>query len=208
MSHNATTTVIVFDLNGVLIRYSPLMACKCFVKYNHKFKLLLLILNPLHSFSIFYLLVTESVIEKMVMMLFQKYSAFRQHKEFIMDLINCQIPIPKTMEIVITLKNKGYELGLFTNIGEHSTAKLKSVYPRLFEQFQCIIYSEARDNYVSKPALITFERLKNCIGNKSIIFIDDTKKNITIAQHVGLHTIHFISPKKLRCQLKELIEIQ
>lgn len=108
--------------------------------------------------------------------------------------------IKGTREIIETLKEKGFKLGL---LSDHSREWIdycnsKFDYHKLFHSTQ---YSF--EVGCCKTDKRTFELLLEKLDEKSenCLFIDDNEKNIVTAKSIGLNTIQFKNPEQLKKEL-------
>lgn len=112
-------------------------------------------------------------------------------------------PIDKTIEILQGLKNNGYNIFYLSNFHDlaFNHVKMKNKFFNLFDggvvSFEEKIIKPEEDIYnliLSRYKLIA----------KESIFIDDTKINLEGAEKVGINTLLFSTPEKLRNDLREL----
>jgi FMN phosphatase YigB (HAD superfamily) len=134
-------------------------------------------------------------------------------KELIIKASNSQKPIRDTVAIIQELAQNGYTHHVGSNIG--STAFQALTDPQQFPQFTHIfkyfdlkkshVVSYNDGNIIKKPHPDFFRQylVKNNIdvAKTRIIFIDDKKENIAIAQSLGFDTVHFRNPSQLRKDL-------
>lgn len=108
--------------------------------------------------------------------------------------------IEGTREIIETLKEKGFKLGLLSDHSrewiEHCNDKFD--YHKLFHSTQYSFEVEC-----CKTDKETFELLLEKLDEKpeNCLFIDDSKKNISTAKSIGLNTIQFKNPDQLKKEL-------
>ena len=108
--------------------------------------------------------------------------------------------IEGTREIIETLKEKGFKLGLLSDHSrewiEHCNGKFD--YHKLFHSTQYSFEVEC-----CKTDKKTFELLLEKLDEKpeNCLFIDDSEKNISTAKSIGLNTIQFKNPEQLKKEL-------
>jgi FMN phosphatase YigB (HAD superfamily) len=193
--------IILFDLHGVLLKYSFYELLKLFLNYKKKTHLILCFLNPKIMLKCIYLLTTENVIEKIAITLIKEFPKLNRHTEFILEGINKQVIKSESISILKRLKDNN-KLYICSNIGEKSINILLKKYPQLFNNFNDIFYTKKSDNYLCKPSKKYFEKiLSNFQNSNDIIFIDDNYKNLKTANEFNLTTIHFNSFKTLKKDL-------
>lgn len=169
-------------------------------------RLMFLACNPVFIYKVFHLWKTSRVPEQCIIDLANRYPHLNPLIDFIILLENKQQPIQLTIEYIQTLKQKGYILYLFSNIGETTFEQFKKNHPTIVKLFDGFIVAERHDNWIQKPQQAAFKKLitKLHINPRDCIFIDNNKKNIVRAQHEGFTTILYQSPQQLATVLQEL----
>lgn len=120
------------------------------------------------------------------------------------QIYNLLITKINTVNIIKTLKETNYKLGLLTNFTKElmeyfiSTKEGKYV----VDFFDIVVNSA--DIGIKKPDKRTYEIILNRldVNPRKSIFIDDREKNFKSAKEVGLNTILYSSSKKLKDDLK------
>jgi 2-haloacid dehalogenase len=115
-------------------------------------------------------------------------------------------PIWPTVEILRELKDAGYPLYALSNWPAEKYIQVRHKFP-FFDWFDDIVISgEVR---LAKPDARIFELLLTRIGRPAgdCLFIDDSPKNIAVAQSLGFQTIHFQSPEQLRQELEPYLKV-
>jgi 2-haloacid dehalogenase len=111
--------------------------------------------------------------------------------------------IPGTVEILTRLKEKGYPLYGLSNWSRETFPLMRSQYA-FFELLDDMVIS----GYVNliKPNPAIFHLLLQKIGKPAneCLLIDDSDKNISVANQLGFATIHFSSPVQLEAELAHL----
>ncbi len=113
------------------------------------------------------------------------------------------VPIPKTLEILRRIKEKGHSLFYLSNMHEASINQMEKQYS-LWSIFNGGLIS-CRVNLV-KPELGMFERLiqKFALDVRQTVFIDDDKENLEAAATIGMRAIRFSDPQQLDNDLSAL----
>ena len=109
-------------------------------------------------------------------------------------LIQCKIN-DKVWNFAQSLKNKGIIIPLVSNVAPYQAQVFKDLgYYKIFSPL--FLSCEVG---LKKPDSRMFEFMLNTIhcSPQECIFIDDDIRNIQVATTLGLHTIHFITPKQL-----------
>ena len=116
----------------------------------------------------------------------------------------CKGPIQGTLDIFEAIKNSGkYKYYALTNFSTETWPTATKLFP-FINTFQGIIMSG--EVKMRKPFDEIYHHLFKMysINPKTAIFIDDSLPNIETANRLGLHGIHFQSPKQLAIKLKKL----
>jgi len=108
--------------------------------------------------------------------------------------------IKGTREIIEELKTRGFKLGLLSVHAKEwiEFCEKKYDYHKLFDE---VVYSFEIGKL--KPAREPFEEILKRLKIKAqeCIFIDDSKRNLSTADSLGIKTIHFKNPEQLRKDL-------
>lgn len=113
------------------------------------------------------------------------------------------VPIPKTLEILRRIKEKGHDLFYLSNMHEASINHMEKQYS-LWNIFDGGLIS-CRVHLV-KPELGMFERLiqRFRLDVRQTVFIDDDKENLDAAATIGMRAIRFRDPQQLENDLSAL----
>ena len=113
------------------------------------------------------------------------------------------VPIPKTLEILRRIKEKGHDLFYLSNMHEASINHMEKQYS-LWNIFDGGLIS-CRVHLV-KPELGMFERLiqRFRLDVRQTVFIDDDKENLEAAATIGMRAIRFRDPQQLENDLSAL----
>jgi 2-haloacid dehalogenase len=112
-------------------------------------------------------------------------------------------PIEGSVQVLKELKEKGYPVYALSNWNRELYDQTVADYPFLNWFDGKIISSEEK---MAKPNAAIFHLLfkRYGIDPKTAVFIDDNKANIETAKRLGLRSILFTSPEKLRNELQTL----
>lgn len=133
------TSIFIFDLNGVLLRFSLIDMVKTFFMYPKKWLLLWHFLSPQVLVRSLKLVQQENIVENAVLKLIEEFPHLECHKDYMLATINCQV-IKKSNESIALLKRRGKKIYALSNIGTHSMQLLKQQYPAFFAQFEEVYY--------------------------------------------------------------------
>ena len=199
-------TAFVFDLHGVVFRFNPLQAVHAALVTKHKLALLRAVLNPYLIWDVLKLLHTSAVVEEAIMAIGHKYPSLKELVPLALSMANQQVPIEPTIRLITQLRQSGFKIFVFSNIGERSAQILQEKYPEIFALFDGILVTSAQDNYLMKPSEQAFLKFLNKFNfaKEQIVFIDDKQTNIHVARKMGISAIQFINPHQCRQILQHL----
>jgi HAD superfamily hydrolase (TIGR01509 family) len=197
---------IIFDLHGVVVERKFFGICKHILKHTYRLDILLLCLKPTFTRNVFNLLKKSRVPEELAIKLSKKHPKLEPFVEVTIAMMNEQKIINSTFEVIKKLKQKGFKLYLFSNIGEKTFAQLEKKFPLLFSYFDGIVVAENHDDWIQKPSPAAFAKFLSRFDLKAdeCIFIDNSLRNITTAFDEGMYPILFQSPDQL---LHELVTL-
>lgn len=106
---------------------------------------------------------------------------------------NLYRPNEEVFALIKNLQQEGCDLFIGSNIAPDTLRGLKEYYPVYFDFFKGIISPHESNGWVDKkqPELF-FALVKAMVGDKHIIFIDDSSINCQNAQKNGLFAIRFM----------------
>lgn len=203
-------TIITFDIHGVLFAPDS-KKIKQLIKTNKSIlKVLVYLLWPPFILDILKLVHQKVVPEEIIKYLCSRYKGIAPYQKYAIGLANAQKPIPHMSTIVSELKNKGYQLHVFSNIGSEIFKELSAEHKEFFAQFDTIYIPHEANHFIGKPRHQAFhDYLKRCNPlNQQIIFIDNRWRNIKAAHACQIFGIHFKSAKQLLKQLEQLAIIK
>ena len=197
------SSIITFDIHGVLFTADWPKIAGLIWANKKACTLIMYIFNPKFLYHVVRLLHKGAVLEKCITYLSGKHSYFARHKDFIFLIANTQKPIPHMVDLVKTLKKEGFTLHIFSNIGTQLYESLSQKFPREF-----ILFDKAftPDGFHGKSHQETFSYYMAAFNpeNKQILFIDNNKKNISMAKTVGIISIYYKNPQQLHAALRQL----
>ncbi len=201
-------TVIVFDLNGVVLHLSPLRVTSLVWHSPYKWRMFVLAFNPWFVGYILRGLWRKQVLEHMINELAKRHTPFTPIRSTALEIVNAQYVRPAMFILLKELREKNYRLAILTNIGQESIEILAKANPELFKLFDYIAHSSANDGYCAKPNPKAFEKLVSTISKEipekpRLILIDDHQPNITQAERMGMTGIRYRGIANLRKQLQK-----
>jgi FMN phosphatase YigB (HAD superfamily) len=203
-SFKPTNSVFAFDLHGVVFYPSLITITKVLLQSPKKWCLISAFLNPRTIYRILEAVFTKKVIEQFIEEIAIKNPSLTTIKPLLLDMANAQKEHKAVVALIKMLKNKGYPIIAFSNIGEQSILILQKKFPDTFALFDHIINATSQDGYISKPSLAAFQKLTAVIPkNKKIIFVDDTAENIIQAHAHGIYVLPFFNATSLERMLLE-----
>jgi len=193
-------TIITFDLHDVLVKYDYKAIFNNLWQCDKKFNLFIALLNPFFLYDVVKLLLQHAVAEQYIVGLGNKYKRLTPFIPLGIKIANCQKPVPQMLNLLKELKQTGYTLHLFSNIGAKILDDFKKQLPDLFQYLEKVTVPSEKNGYLRKPYQKAFENFtkQHNKHNKQIIFIDDKIKNIKTADKNKIIGILFQNPKQLR----------
>ncbi len=181
------STIIVFDINGVLFTTDYWKLAKLLVRDKNSLRLLIHIFHPYVIRDIIRLYWKGSINEEYYTQLVS-YPSLAPCRSLMIAAAQAQKPIPAMIELVQHLRNLGYTLHILSNMGMIFFSHLQALHPAFFAQFQALKIANPGENYLSKPHKLMYQRyLQECNPeHKQIIFVDDKKRNVYAAEQEGM----------------------
>ena len=200
---NPQKTILAIDLHGVLFKHDYKRMFKAYWQSKHKLTLILALINPLLWINAIRLACQHAVAEQFLIGLADKHHRLKPFVPLGIHIANQQKPIKKVVTMLKDLKNKGYTLHLFSNIGSIVFEDIRKNFPDIFQLFDSFILPSRSNNYLRKPSPVAFTTYlrENNKKNKKVVLIDDKIKNIRQAKYHGIKGILFKSPEHLQHQL-------
>ena len=199
---NIFCKVIVFDWHGVIANFSKTNALSSFYKMDNKFNFL----KNLYKFT------KRGVIEKQTEWRSITNALNKTQKDDVYALINCHKLNSQMVDIIHDLHKKKYPLALFSNVDKDSLDWFSKNNPQVKELlpvFKLIWTPSIENGYVrksdSKAYTDFLEKFKEKFGEQDLIFIDDSKSKIKLAQKNGIKTYYFKSTSKFKNDLDDVI---
>jgi len=109
-------------------------------------------------------------------------------------------PITGTVDVLQEVRDAGFRLLALTNWSAETFPRARGMFPFL-DWFEGIVVSG--DERIKKPDPEIWRRLMGRYGVEpsSSVYIDDVPHNITVAEELGFHAIHFEGAERLRERL-------
>lgn len=126
-----------------------------------------------------------------------------------LELSTAHKPNLPMLDIVRNLKDQGYKLYIFSNMGCETVARMCEKFPDIFDLFDGKVLPNPENNYDCKPRPSFYIELNNYLasqgqGDKQRIFSDDREENIAEAYRNGIAGIVYTSIDAFRSKLVEL----
>lgn len=199
--------IVIFDLNGVLLAFSVIDFIRSFFSYRKKWRLLAQLSRPDRAWYALWYAIHEPVVESGVLQLLKRYPELEQHRDYMLNAINCQRIKKGAIELLKLLKKNSIPCYALTNIGEESIKRLQHVYPEFFGYFHDVFYTTATTGYLCKPDKRYFkQQLAHIPPTTMQFYVDDNKKNIKTAHELGMKAILFSTiPSLQQIFFKEIL---
>lgn len=194
---------IIFDIGNVLLSFEPKEYMKTKIKIREEnieklFKEIFL--------SEEWLMLDRGTIEEPMAIerIIERNAELSEDiKTVFKDWYSILVPIPKTVELLKSLKSKGYNIYYLSNFHDLAFKDVtnKNEFFNLFDG-GVVSYEEK----LLKPEEEIYKRLierYNLIPEETI-FVDDTKVNVEAAKKLGIRAFVFESPEKFKEDLRKL----
>ena len=202
-NYNPKNTLLLFDIHGVIMKFSLIKIIKEIIKMPDKHIVFFLVIRPTFIYHTIKTYKKYRTPEALYMEMAKKYPQLKNYKKHVINILNCQTIVPSTFELIQDLYNYGYPMHIMSNVGEQTFKALEEKHPEVFRYFSKKHTTKASENYLAKPTKEFFS--KNIPQHfDHIIFIDDCKRNVNAAKSLGLTSIHYKGTKKLSNLLKKL----
>ena len=196
---------IIFDIGGVLVEYNP----KTYLDKLNFEEAKKKEINEIIFHSKEWRKCVNGLIsnDELINILIEQNSKYEKEIHQILDKENLKYMLPPKKEMIEyykSLKQKGYQIYLCSNIEEETYNYVKNELGIVKEAsggvFSCF-------EHISKPNVEIYNNLiqKYNLKLEESIFIDDTEKNIVSADNIGLNGILFKNINQLKKELEELI---
>lgn len=201
----ADSTIITFDIHGVLFKADTKKIVHIIWSNKRILKVFLYLLNPRFIADLYYLIRKKTIPEEYIFYITDKYKGLSNYKNHAIAIANAQKPIANTIELVKKLKQEGYTLHIFSNIGQTIYENLASTFPDIFKHFDAVHTPKAENNYTCKPNIGAFTEYLSRYNKdqKTILFIDNRLKNIKQALRCNILGIHYKNADSLTHMLLE-----
>ncbi len=196
---NPENTVFVFDLHGVVFHKDIAGMIRTIVKAPLSVHSFITFINPLFWYDFFTLFFSRGSTEEIICTLAHKYPSLKKYINVSIEIANKQLPTKETVKIIKQLKQQGFRILIFSNIGITTFQKLRKKFPDIFSYFDGYQVTEPADNWIQKPHKQAYEKFINTFNlfEYNIVFIDDKAQNIKTAKSLGIYGIHFNTVKDL-----------
>lgn len=202
------STVIVFDLHNVVFKKQTrkiIMSClRLIPRGTWKYTF-----NPALWYRVYRLRSVSHVAEDIFLKMTAHYPGLAPFRDDFIRLTNNQRPVRKVVDLIQSLKARGYKLYILSNIGRETFEQLAAQYPEISCHFDGAFTATVENNYSHKPQLHFYEQFKIFLheqghADKQILFIDDLKTNLIAAARCNIAGVQFTSSKRLEKTFKKL----
>lgn len=194
------STIIAFDLHGVVSHVNYLQVLKIAARNPSCIaRLTLYSFNPWFLRDVYRLWRTHAVAAAYLHTVEQKYPFLLPCIPFLIAVGNAQKPNNTVIDLIKDLKHRGFMVHLFSNIGDTIMSDFAIRHPDVITLFDAIAITTKQNGYIGKPydaAFINYLAAHNP-DKKTVVFIDNTQRNLDAAQRYGMITIRYTSNAKL-----------
>eukprot|EP01100_Stratorugosa_tubuloviscum_P002893 TRINITY_DN1690_c0_g2_i1.p1 TRINITY_DN1690_c0_g2~~TRINITY_DN1690_c0_g2_i1.p1 ORF type:complete len:266 (+),score=90.41 TRINITY_DN1690_c0_g2_i1:41-838(+) len=208
-------TIFAFDLHEVIMQPRVLSMNFKFISSLNGWKFIILCLYPSSIYVLIKLFFKAFkcgiVAEEIFIELSKVQPKFNSLKQFFFDIANDFKPDQQTFKTLRSLKQIGFRIVLFSNIGSLVFEDMKKKHRPIFGIFDLFYTAKQENGYVRKPSPKSYELFWSTINqhfkivDEQVIFIDDSKKNLIAASKFNskLYVYHFKTGEKLNSDFKK-----
>lgn len=192
-------TIILMDVHDVIVQAQYSRIVHKTLTMPQAYTLIPLLANPYFLYDVIHSLLYARVAEQTLLTLVQKYPRLKPFYDILLNISNEQKPIESTVSIIKKLKNLGYPLYVFSNIGHTAYQRLSQRYASIFNNFEGAFVATPDNNWLQKPFCQAYDYVIEALhtGPHDILFIDDNAENLKTAQLLGINTILYTSESQL-----------
>jgi len=209
---NPQNLVFVFDLHKVILHRSKRSICWFFFRrLVIRSGFVQYIFNPVFWVRLlkarYQTGVTDDIFERLLVY----YPKLKKYRADFVALENLQAPNSTVVNVIRTLKAKGYRIYLLSNVGHTACSQLRLTMDSLFAHFDGLFYPTREQGYLQKPdpafykAFLKQFQFDESMREQRVLFIDDNFLNISVAAQLGFSSLHFKSPRQLALLVNNLV---
>lgn len=213
MSYKKNTpeiTVIAFDLHGVVSKTDYWQIVTLGMRNPGNIaRLALYTFNPFFLKKVYRLWRSHAVAAAYLQMVDQNYPFLKPAVPFLIQVGNAQKPNLPLINFIKKLKQHGYSVHMFSNIGDIILDDFIIKHPDMVHLFDAVCSTKKGHGYTGKPydaAFINYHSQYNP-SDKQVIFIDNTKRNIAAAKRHNMIGILFVNTQNIIQQITKLLEL-
>lgn len=208
--HTPETTIIAFDLHGVVIKSDYWQILKlALLNPSCIFKLALYSFNPFFLKDVYRLWRSHAVAAAYLKLVDIKYPFLKSTISFLIQVGNAQKPNQPLVDFIKKLKQHGYSVHLFSNIGDIILDDFVIKHPDIVRLFDALWGTHKINDYIGKPhdtAFINYHAHYNPSG-KRVIFVDNTKRNIDAANRHNMIGVFYTNTHDVIQKITDLLEL-
>lgn len=200
-------TIFAFDFHDVITTSKdwPKWQTRCRILFGSPYRNTIFKYAPFLLYTLLSVRKELNVAEQAFQKIIATYPELESCKDTFLEIANAQRANKKTQAIMKQLHDLGFNLYLFSNIGEATFADLQKRHPELLDHLDGYCYAKGPD-YIAKPDPRMYQRfMQECNpASKQVIFVDDLIKNIRAGCDAGMIGILFKDAKQLYRDLETL----
>jgi len=202
-------TMFVFDIHGVLCKAQPSKIFALLWQSPYKYTILRSMFYPPLWLDAFRLWREDAVAGTYLAKIKTRYPKLIPCIPLFIHMANSQKPNEPVLEIIKTLKEQGYALHILSNIDDEILRDLRTTpCGRVLTYFDEVVGTEAHS--YGKPSLDIYKDFieQHNPERKTMIFIDNKRRNVRGARQAGMVGILFKNGKQLRKVLNTMSVLQ
>lgn len=208
--HTPETTVVAFDLHGVVSKSDYWQIVKLSLRNPVSIvRLGLYTFNPFFLKEVYRLWRSHAVAAAYLNMVNTKYLFLKPTISFLIQVGNAQKPNQPLVDFIKKLKQYGYCVHMFSNIGDIILDDFTVKHPDMVHLFDAVCCTNKSNGYSGKPYDIAYSNYHaQCNPSaKQVIFIDNTKRNIAAANRHNMIGVLFTNTQDVILQITSLLEL-
>ncbi|MBA3954728.1 HAD hydrolase-like protein [Candidatus Dependentiae bacterium] len=209
---DCASTVIAFDLHGVVFKTSPSKVSVCLRNFPNKWLMAKLLLNPRFWYNVVALRKQTEVAEDIYGRLSVLYPELAHYEKEFIEIANAQEVQQEVVGLIKELKKKQFKVYICSNIGSKTFVELEKQFPEVIGLFDGVYTTSQAHNYIQKPQPQFFNDFKQFVvahekglSIADILLIDDKEYNTKSAQECGFKTLLFTTKKQFVSAMSKLM---
>ena len=162
--------------------------------------------NPYVLYNVSLILKNKGLAEPLFEAMARRHPLLAQLKPLFVKMIDCQTINQPVVDVIKTLKSRGYNVYLATNLWTALVPDFRRLFPEIVSLFDGFYFpSEENGNRYKPDPDYYHDFMRRYDVFKDIVFIDDDRANIHAARQVGWHCILYNRHSELKRQIQAVL---